>query len=74
MKLKFCKSCKHSSEGFMAFDTCNRSVVVKGHDLVNGRKVQEGWRATRDERSTGRLMARLTGTCGKEGRFWEEKK
>ena len=33
---------------------------------------------TRDEivemaREAGRIMARLTGRCGKEGRFWEAK-
>lgn len=40
-------------------------------DLQNGNEIIGGWRYTTKERKPGRIMARLTGMCGKEGRFWE---
>ena len=72
--MKLCKTCKHSSKDmYMPFDTCCRSVRVEQVDLQTGDKILGGWRSTRDEREPGRIMARLTGSCGKEGRFWEAK-
>ena len=72
--MKLCKTCKHCHTAMYApFDTCYRSVRVKGIDLRNGDETLGGWRSTRDEREPGRIMARITGSCGKEGRFWEAK-
>lgn len=73
--MKLCKTCKHSHTTlYVPFDTCCRSVRVKGIDLRTGDKIFGGWRPTRDEREPGRIMARLTGSCGKEGRFWEKRR
>ena len=72
--MKLCKDCKHGHVGVIVpFDTCCRSVWDKGIDLRNGDQVFSGWRSSKDERRPGRIMARLTGRCGKEGRFWEAK-
>ena len=72
--MKLCKTCKHSQTAmYVPFDTCWRSVQIKGVDLRNGDEILGGWRSTRNERNPGRIMARLTGSCGKEGRFWEAK-
>lgn len=68
--MKLCKDCKHSDIR-TAFDTCTRSVRVGEIDLRDGEKIMTGWRATWMERSHGRIVAWLTGACGKEGRFWE---
>lgn len=72
--MKLCKTCKHgSSSAYGTFDSCTRSVRVKKIDLRNGNEILGGWRDTMKERKPGRIMARLAGTCGKEGRFWEAK-
>ena len=72
--MKLCKTCKHAHVGVIVpFDTCCRSVWTNGIDLRNGDQVFSGWRSTKNEREPGRIMARLTGRCGKEGRFWEAK-
>ena len=68
--MKLCKTCKHSH---VAPCTCCRSVQVKGVDLINGNNILGGWRSARGEREPGRILARLTGRCGEEGRFWEAK-
>ena len=72
--MNLCKTCKHSHTAmYVQFDACCRAVQIKGVDLRNGDEILGGWRSTRDEREPGRIMARLTGSCGKEGRFWEAK-
>lgn len=72
--MKFCKDCKHSHRSmYVPFDTCSRSVRVIKIDLRTGDEIIGGWRSTRYERAFGRIIARLSGMCGKEGRFWEAK-
>lgn len=71
--MKLCKNCKHVDHGFAMNAHCARSVRVKRIDMRDGREVRGGWKQTSDEREPGRIMARLTGSCGKEGRFWEKK-
>ena len=72
--MKLCKTCKHSRTTlYVPFDGCYRSVRVERIDLRTGDEILGGWRSTRNERNPGRIMARLTGRCGKEGRFWESK-
>ena len=71
--MKFCKDCKHASEFLFPFDTCSRSVRADGFNPLNGEEIRVGWKSTTDEREFGHIMARLTGSCGKEGRFWEGK-
>ncbi|KMR91587.1 hypothetical protein FE62_15300 [Staphylococcus aureus] len=55
-----------------AFDSCARSVKIR-IDMQDGSEITTGWNTPRLEREDGRIMARLTGSCGKEGRFWEAK-
>ena len=70
--MKLCKTCKHgTSSTYGPFGLCARSVRVIKIDLQNGNEIIGGWRYTTKERKPGRIMARLTGMCGKEGRFWE---
>ena len=72
--MKLCKTCKHSHTAmYVQFDTCCRSVRVKGINPVTGDEIIGGWGSTMNEREPGRIMARLAGMCGKEGRFWEAK-
>lgn len=72
--MRICKDCKHgTSFTYGSFGTCARSVRVIEIDLQNGNEIIGGWRYTMKERRPGRIMARLTGRCGKEGRFWEAK-
>ena len=72
--MKLCKTCKHIHTAmYVQYDTCSRSVRVKGINLVTGDEIIGGWACTMNEREPGRIMARLTGMCGKEGRFWEAK-
>ena len=70
--MKLCKTCKHSVGYYAAFDSCARSVRTR-IDMRDGSESKVGWRTARLEREYGVIMARLTGSCGKEGRFWEAK-
>jgi len=64
--MKLCKTCKHSDTAmYVPFDTCCRSVQIKGVDLRNGDEILGGWRSTRNERNPGRIMAGLSGRFGK---------
>ena len=55
--MKLCKTCKHTHVAmYVQFDTCCRSVRVKGINLQNGNEIIGGWRATRDERESGMLI------------------
>ena len=70
--MKLCKTCKHLMGMYGAFDSCARSVRIR-IDMLDGSEIISGWRTPRLERGDGVIMARLTGMCGKEGRFWEVK-
>lgn len=70
--MKLCKTCKHRVDLYDAFEACARSVRIR-IDMQDGSEIIAGWRYTRDEREPGRIMARLNGSCGKEGRFWGAK-
>lgn len=66
--MKFCKDCKHYIRNQNSFyDRCNRKNVIdpeRINDLTSlcDRQREDSW-----------LMARLEGTCGREGRFYEPK-
>lgn len=70
--MKLCANCRHSVDRCAALDSCARSVRTR-IDPRNGSEIKTGWRFARLEREPGRIMARLIGMCGKEGRFWEAK-
>ena len=70
--MKLCKTCKHSVGYYAAFDSCARSVRTR-IDMQDGSEIISGWRTPSLEREDGVIMARLNGSCGKEGRFWEAK-
>ena len=70
--MKLCKTCKHSVGYYATFDSCARSVRTR-IDMQDGSEIKAGWRTARLEREDGVIMARLNGSCGKEGRFWEAK-
>jgi hypothetical protein len=70
--MKLCKTCKHSVGKYAAFDSCARSVRMR-IDMQDGSESKAGWRTSSLEREDGVIMARLNGSCGKEGRFWEAK-
>ena len=70
--MKLCVHCRHSSDKYEAFDSCARSVRTR-INMQDGSEIKTGWRTASLERTYGLIMARLTGTCGKEGRFWEPK-
>lgn len=71
--MKLCKTCKHCAMEYVPLDSCSRSVRVVEIDMRNGDEIKAGWKSTYYERESGYIMARLTMTCGKEGRFWEAK-
>jgi hypothetical protein len=70
--MKLCANCRHSVDKYEAFDSCARSVRTL-IDMQDGSEIKTGWRSARLEREDGVIMARLNGSCGKEGRFWEAK-
>ena len=70
--MKLCKTCKHLVGMYGAFDSCARSVRIR-IDMLDGSEIISGWRTPHLEREDGVIMARLNGSCGKEGRFWEAK-
>lgn len=69
--MRLCKDCKHTE--LYETEFCTRAVRIERIDLRDGREIRGGWRNTRIERKYARVMARLTGTCGIEGRFWEKR-
>lgn len=70
-KVKLCKNCKHhsinnywySEELKREYALCDASTL----DPVNGSSECKNFR------KGGKLLARLKGRCGKEGRYWEPK-
>ncbi len=68
MEPKLCINCKHYWEN--NFGACrrpsNKKSLVHGGDILFGNSAE--W-----ERRYGWLDARMTNTCGKEGRFFELK-
>ena len=70
--MKLCVNCRHSADKYVAFESCARSVNTR-IDMQDGSEIKTGWVSARLERMDGIIMARLSGSCGKEGRFWEAK-
>lgn len=67
--MKLCKNCKFISKDHIIYPRCNRP---DGYDLVSGelRRVDN---YCCEERVVGWLQSRIKGTCGKEGRYFEDK-
>lgn len=67
--MKFCKDCKHYIKRgeWSAYDRCNRK------NLIDPNVINDMTKFCYSERQDGWFSARLEGTCGREGRFYEQK-
>lgn len=66
----YCTNCKHLVMDIpLEKSGCGRPTL--GKTLVSGRDARS---PCNYERTSGFLVARLLGKCGKEGRFFEEEK
>lgn len=70
--MKLCVNCRHSVDRYATLDACARNVRTR-INMQDGSEIKTGWRTASLERTYGWVMARLAGTCGEEGRFWEAK-
>lgn len=73
MTKKLCIDCMHcrlAKIGDAEFYKCTRPT---GISLVNGKPDVPRYEFCSTQRDADWLGARVTGTCGKSGRFWEPK-
>lgn len=68
---RICRDCRYSTS-WITRTTCDLKDVYET-DLVTGIRILSRAFSCELERKHGRIRARLLGTCGKEGRFWEKK-
>lgn len=68
--MKLCVDCKHYFKGMVGFQDSNSCFRGKtSFDIVTGiSKIEK--LSCHDERSAGKIWAKLLGMCGKEGRFF----